>query len=88
MVNVPAVGGASVNNGNEVCTGICEDYRGKQSFTKSGYPCREWNALSYNANSGVTDGNGNYCRNPDADSGGIWCYTIDRSVTYGYCQPL
>ena len=28
----------------------------------------------------------NYCRNPDSDSGGPWCYTVDPSVRWEYCD--
>lgn len=35
-----------------------------------------------------TDGEGNnYCRNPDGESGGIWCYTTDRRKRWEYCKP-
>ena len=35
----------------------------------------------------MSDGNGNYCRNPDAGAG-IWCYTTDRNKRWEYCDPL
>ena len=28
----------------------------------------------------------NYCRNPDKDSGGVWCYTNDPDDYWGYCD--
>jgi hypothetical protein len=35
----------------------------------------------------LSDGSGNYCRNPD---GGvtIWCYTTNRNKRWDYCDPL
>ena len=31
----------------------------------------------------------NYCRNPDDDPGGLWCYTMDPSTSWEYCDvPL
>ena len=28
----------------------------------------------------------NYCRNPDGESGGAWCYTTDPKVRWKYCD--
>ena len=28
----------------------------------------------------------NYCRNPDSASGGPWCYTMDPTVVWEYCD--
>lgn len=39
----------------------------------------------------LRDENGNfhnYCRNPDNDAGGIWCYTTDSAKRWEYCSPL
>ena len=34
-----------------------------------------------------TDGAGNnYCRNPDNEPGGVWCYTKDRRKRWEYCR--
>jgi hypothetical protein len=31
----------------------------------------------------------NYCRNPDSEPGGPWCYTTDAGVRWEYCDvPL
>ena len=28
----------------------------------------------------------NHCRSPDGDTQGIWCYTTDPDVVWGYCD--
>ena len=30
--------------------------------------------------------NHNYCRNPDSEDGGVWCYTTDPDVKWEYCD--
>jgi hypothetical protein len=33
-------------------------------------------------------GNHNYCRNPDGEPDGIWCYTTDSNKRWEYCDPI
>ncbi|XP_077986277.1 uncharacterized protein LOC144440770 [Glandiceps talaboti] len=66
------------------------DYRGTVSTTKSGKTCQNWSTAYTEADydritlveMGLLDNN--YCRNPDYDSKGPWCYyTTGR---YEYCD--
>ena len=60
--------------------------------TRDGHACRRWDDLSdvpgtgrpqrYGADYGVD----NHCRNPDYDSGGVWCYTNDPVDWWQYCD--
>jgi uncharacterized protein YegL len=81
---------------DEAMTGIGEDYRGCQSMTRSGAECqgwdewhphwhyyRDWNTQF--AGKGLGGGH-NFCRNPDGDAGGIWCWTKDPNVPWAYCD--
>ncbi|XP_070537454.1 uncharacterized protein [Ptychodera flava] len=69
---------------------LANDYRGMKSTTKQGYTCLKWTEHSYPKtpkafpNRGL--GDHNYCRNPDVDSGGAWCYIFGGSIHYDYCD--
>jgi len=69
---------------------------GTQSTTEHGYTCQSWASdtphnpfPSAQDDSNYPDGSreaaSNYCRNPDRDPGGLWCYTTLLSVTWDYC---
>jgi len=77
----------------ETMTGIGRDYRGCQSRTMSGRSCQKWTSQAPHTHSIVEDagkgiGDHNYCRNPDANAGGIWCYTVDPDKRWEECNPL
>ncbi|MGH0177708.1 UNVERIFIED_CONTAM: hypothetical protein FKN15_076370 [Acipenser sinensis] len=71
--------------------GTGEDYRGHLSKTRSGFPCAVWDeslkskswTLSEPSMAGLQK---NYCRNPDKDKHGLWCFTNNPSIPWDYCD--
>ena len=70
-----------------------KDYRGYVSVTRSGRQCQMWTAQSPHGhgctpeifpNAGL--GEHNYCRNPDSEPEGPWCYTVDETQRWEYCE--
>jgi uncharacterized protein YegL len=74
-------------NFDESFTGIGEDYRGGQTRTRSGHLCQNWQSDKPHAHPYFDVGDHNFCRNPDSDSGGIWCYTTSEEILWEYCDP-
>ena len=72
---------------------LARDYRGINTATKSGKTCQKWTAQTPHSH-GVTPenypegglGDHNYCRNPDNEPGGAWCYTIEEATRWEYCD--
>ncbi|XP_012626756.2 hepatocyte growth factor-like protein isoform X2 [Microcebus murinus] len=64
-------------------------YRGTIAMTASGLPCQRWSHKFPNDHKYTpTLRNGleeNFCRNPDGDPGGPWCYTTDPAVRFQSC---
>ncbi|XP_054542943.1 apolipoprotein(a) isoform X3 [Pan troglodytes] len=71
-------------------------YRGKKATTVTGTPCQEWAAQEPHRHSKFIPGTSkwaglekNYCRNPDGDINGPWCYTMNPRKLFDYCDiPL
>ncbi|XP_066521100.1 hepatocyte growth factor-like protein isoform X2 [Hoplias malabaricus] len=67
-----------------------EDYRGKVSKTQSGRTCQQWwSKFPHDHRWTPSSTNGlelNYCRNPDGDRIGPWCYTTDPERRYESCN--
>jgi len=77
------------------------DYTGTYSLTTSGKTCQAWNTNKPHKHSyskdpkdpknknfpdaSVADAK-NYCRNPSAYSGGLWCYTTDPKKRWELCD--
>ena len=69
------------------------NYMGQASTTVSGQACLRWdkpefhsyvNGLSFPDES--ISAAGNFCRNPDSDPGGVWCFQSLDVGDYGYCD--
>ncbi|XP_061905551.1 hepatocyte growth factor-like protein [Entelurus aequoreus] len=67
-----------------------EDYRGKVFTTRSGLTCQQWwSKFPHDHRWTPSPTNGlelNYCRNPDGDRIGPWCYTTDPERRYESCS--
>ena len=63
-----------------------DHYRGTRNRTRTGRTCQQWSAQTPHAH----DQSGdelveNYCRNPDGEPKGPWCYTTDPKKRWEYC---
>ncbi|XP_066304565.1 plasminogen-like isoform X2 [Branchiostoma lanceolatum] len=72
--------------------GNLEDYRGQLAVTVSGKTCQRWDSQGPHEHTflpqifpsyGLDE---NYCRNPDFDPAGIWCFTTDPNARWEYCD--
>ncbi|XP_059245732.1 hepatocyte growth factor-like protein isoform X3 [Mustela nigripes] len=71
--------------------GVGERYRGSVSRTRKGVACQHWSAEKPHkpqfTPTSAPDAHleENFCRNPDRDSHGPWCYTTDPGTPFDYC---
>ncbi|KAF7254201.1 Plasminogen [Varanus komodoensis] len=84
---------ASENMQTDCRFGNGKDYRGKIAVTVSGKSCQEWRLQTPHKHDSFTPlthpRSGlerNYCRNPDSDNNGPWCYTKDPRTAWEYCD--
>nr|KAF6341842.1 hypothetical protein mMyoMyo1_015364 [Myotis myotis] len=73
--------------------GSGKGYRGKKATTVAGTACQAWAAQEPHRHSIFTPETNpraglekNYCRNPDGDVNGPWCYTTDPKKLFDYCD--
>ncbi|XP_038620777.1 prothrombin [Tachyglossus aculeatus] len=75
----------------ECAEGVGLNYRGQVNITKSGIECQLWRSRyphlhQMNATSHPgADLRENFCRNPDGDADGPWCFTTDPTVRREGC---
>uniref|UniRef100_UPI00358F9CDF hepatocyte growth factor-like protein isoform X2 n=1 Tax=Myxine glutinosa TaxID=7769 RepID=UPI00358F9CDF len=76
----------------EACyDGDGHDYRGTASHTRNGLQCVQWDGdgiheHKFNPTLHPEAGlDGPYCRNPDRDPHGTWCFTNDQVMHWDYC---
>ena len=68
-----------------------KDYRGEISTTITGRTCQRWDEQAPQSHSRTRKNYPtanlveNYCRNPDNEPGGAWCYTTDENKRWEYC---
>ena len=77
------------------CYGLGADYKGKTNSTRGGIPCQKWSSKaphnhSYTGPSfhleATVEEAGSFCRNPRPYHYWPWCFTMEPSRRWGYCN--
>ena len=71
-------------------TELGNEYGGTRSTTISGTTCQRWDTQTPHGHTKLDMFQNpseveNYCRNPDGEPNGPWCYTEDSNIRWEYC---
>ena len=66
-------------------------YSGEKNVTSSNLSCQKWQSSyphvpRHRPLDASADLDHNYCRNPDGDANGPWCYTTNPAIRFQYCD--
>ncbi|XP_071172121.1 uncharacterized protein [Mytilus edulis] len=69
-------------------TALGREYKGQINVTISGIQCQKWNTDYPHPTyfKELVGDQENYCRNPDNEPGGPWCYTMNPTIRWAYCD--